>query len=164
MSSDLSKVFLGTHRYKLDSKNRFSLPADFRRIVSALQDGADHETFGIALAPDRSHLVILPLRSLFSQASQGSGQLTDAHKVAPFCNPLSTDPQGRSLMSQEHVSQLGLAGNQDRELVIVGVYDRIEIWPKKTWDERESQRRMSEATPILGASKGGEPPEPTSIN
>lgn len=67
-------------------------------------------------------------------------------------------------MSQEHVSQLGLAGNQDRELVIVGVYDRIEIWPKKTWDERESQRRMSEATPILGASKGGEPPEPTSIN
>lgn len=162
MTSDLSKIFLGTHRFKLDGKNRFTLPAEFRRIISAMQDGADNETFGIALAPDRSHLVILPLRSLFLQASQGPGQMTDAHKVAPFCSALSPDPQGRSLMSQEHISQLGLAGNEDRELVIVGVYDRIEIWPKKTWDQRESQRRLNEASPILGSSKGEEPPEPGS--
>ena len=156
MSTDLSKVFLGTHRHKLDNKNRVSLPADFRRIVSALEEGADGESFGIALSADRSHLIILPLRSLFRQASEG-GAITDAHRVAPFCSPLSSDEQGRTLLSKEHIAQLGLKGKEGRELVFVGVYDRIEIWPKMTWDERESQRRLGEAAPILGEPARDEP-------
>ncbi|MCB1840182.1 MAG: hypothetical protein H6858_09200 [Rhodospirillales bacterium] len=156
MPADLGKVFLGTHRHRLDSKQRVTLPADYRRIVSALEEGSEHEAFGIALAADRSHLIILPLQSLFSQAAKG-GHLTDAHKVAPFCAPFSFDAQGRTILSAEHISQLGLTDKENRELVIVGVYDRIEIWPKKTWDERESQRRLSEAAPILGDPSKDEP-------
>ena len=98
----------------------------------------------------------LPLRSLFRQASEG-GAITDAHRVAPFCSPLSSDEQGRTLLSKEHIAQLGLKGKEGRELVFVGVYDRIEIWPKKTWDERESQRRLGEAAPILGEPARDEP-------
>lgn len=71
MPADLGKVFLGTHRHRLDSKQRVTLPADYRRIVSALEEGSEHEAFGIALAADRSHLIILPLQSLFSQAAKG---------------------------------------------------------------------------------------------
>jgi MraZ protein len=49
------------------------------------------------------------------------------------------DPQGRIKIPQELIDHAGL----DRDVVLIGVSDRIEIWAKEKWEEYYSKADTS---------------------
>ena len=145
MAKSIRDVFTGVHRHRLDDKNRVCLPVGFRDTIRKQEDGG--ENYGIAIAPDETHLVVLPLKALFQQAAKMGGD-TQAHRVAPFCAPFRFDKQGRMQISKDHVTQLGVA--PQAKLVFVGTFDRIEVWPEDRWDKTERQKRLDRARPVFG--------------
>ncbi|MFB3738454.1 MAG: division/cell wall cluster transcriptional repressor MraZ [Candidatus Velamenicoccus archaeovorus] len=122
---------LGTHSYQLDPKGRISLPGRFR---DALADGAvltlgqDGCLFCFPRAEweQRSREVRdLPL-------SDGDGRAY-ARMFFGKAEPVELDAQGRLLIPQRLRGEVGIT----REAVVVGVYDRMEIWDRETHERYE---------------------------
>ncbi len=120
---------LGTHSYQLDPKGRISLPARFRE---ALADGAY-----LTLGQDGC-LFCFPRAEWEARATEvRSAPLSDAEGRAYarmfFGNaePVELDAQGRLVVPQRLRAQVGIG----KEVVVVGVHDRLEIW------DREAYRR-----------------------
>ena len=122
-------MLLGTHTPKLDEKGRIVLPAKFRDeladglvvtrgqerciyVFSAKQFQSVHEK--IAQAPVTSEEARRYLRVFLSGASDES-----------------VDKQGRVLLPQLLRDYAGLS----KELVIIGVGSRAEIWDAQSWSE-----------------------------
>ena len=122
-------MLLGTHTPKLDEKGRIVLPAKFRDeladglvvtrgqerciyVFSAKQFQSVHEK--IAQAPVTSEEARRYLRVFLSGASDES-----------------VDKQGRVLLPQLLREYAGL----NKELVIIGVGSRAEIWDAQSWSE-----------------------------
>jgi MraZ protein len=122
-------MLLGTHTPKLDEKGRIVLPAKFRDeladglvvtrgqerciyVFSAKQFQTVHEK--IAQAPVTSEEARRYLRVFLSGASDES-----------------VDKQGRVLLPQLLRDYAGLS----KELVIIGVGSRAEIWDAQSWNE-----------------------------
>lgn len=132
---------LGTHGYQLDPKGRISLPARFRE---AFADGA-YLTLGqdgcLFCFPrgeweDRSGEVrAAPL-------SDGEGRAY-ARMFFGNAEPVELDAQGRLVVPQRLRQQVGIR----KEVVVVGVQDRMEIW------DRETHERYLEA--FGGAYRAG---------
>jgi len=145
MGKDVQDYFLGIHRHIFDSKSRVAIPAPFRATLKKkTQDG---EEFAVAASPDETHLVIFSLRTLFEQSAASTQQETDAHKIAPFCEAFNLDQAGRLRISAEHQRMLGI--NTQSKLVLAGVFNRLEIWPEKIWDETEFSKRQEQAQPLF---------------
>jgi MraZ protein len=124
---------LGTHSYQLDPKGRISLPARFRE---ALADGAY-----LTLGQDGC-LFCFPRAEWEARAEEVRNvPLSDpdgrAYARMFFGNaePVELDAQGRLVVPQRLRSQVGIR----KEVVVVGVSDRLEIW------DREAHERYHEA-------------------
>lgn len=118
----------GTHRYQMDPKGRVSLPKGFRDAFSEgvhLTVGQDNCLFGF---PDdqwerrSDEIRQRPLSDADGRALSrvffGSAEETEL------------DAQGRLTVPQRLRKLAGVG----KEVVVVGVDDRIEIWDAKTWD------------------------------
>jgi len=122
---------LGTHSYLLDPKGRISLPARFR---AAFDDGAyltlgqDGCLFAFPRAEwDRRSREVrdLPLSDATGRAY--------ARMIFGKAEEVDLDGQGRLLIPQRLRSEAGI----DKEAVIVGVLDRMEIWDRATYERYE---------------------------
>ena len=122
---------LGTHSYLLDPKGRISLPARFR---AAFDDGAyltlgqDGCLFAFPRAEwDRRSREVrdLPLSDATGRAY--------ARMIFGKAEEIDLDGQGRLLIPQRLRSEAGI----DKEAVIVGVLDRMEIWDRATYERYE---------------------------
>ena len=117
---------LGTHSYLLDPKGRISLPARFRAAFDEgayLTLGQDGCLFAFPRAEweRRSREVRdLPL-------SDTSGRAY-ARMIFGKAEEVDLDGQGRLLIPQRLRTEAGI----DKEAVIVGVLDRMEIWDRAT--------------------------------
>ena len=116
---------LGTHGYQLDPKGRISLPARFRE---ALADGAY-----LTLGQDGC-LFCFPRAEWEERAEEvRSSPLSDtegrAYSRMFFGNaePVELDSQGRLVVPQRLRNQVGIR----KEVVVVGVHDRMEIWDRE---------------------------------
>jgi MraZ protein len=134
---------LGQHRYQLDAKGRIALPARFRE---ALADGAY-----LTLGQDRC-LWVFPAGEWQRRKEEFlSRPLTDAGGRAAarlfFSNAESVEPdrQGRLVVPHRLRSQVGL----EREAVVIGVYDRLEVWAAGEWDRYEAAHIGSYSEGIL---------------
>lgn len=58
--------------------------------------------------------------------------------------PIAPDGQGRVQLSEEHVDHAGL----ERDVLLVGMLDRFEIWDKATFDAEEAHRKETRRTLI----------------
>jgi len=133
-------MLLGTHTPKLDEKGRLILPAKFRAeleqgvvitrgqerclyVFSAAEFQATHEK--IRQAPVTSAEARRYLRIFLSGASDET-----------------PDKQGRVLLPQ----LLREYADLTRELVIIGVGSRAEIWDAKAWQEYLNTNEESFAT------------------
>jgi transcriptional regulator MraZ len=133
---------LGQHRYQLDAKGRIALPGKFRE---ALSEGV-HLTLGqdgcLWAFPDEE----LRRRSDEVRAARFTEQRNRAYSRMFFANAESAelDRQGRLVIPQRLRQAVGL----EREAVVIGVYDRLEIWPSPQWDryERAHESAYSEGT------------------
>ena len=130
-------MLLGTHNPKLDEKGRVILPAKFREefagglVLTRGQDrclyvfsAREFETLNekIAQAPISSKAARDFLRSLLSGA---------ADEIP--------DKQGRVTIP----SMLREYASLGRELAVIGMGNRAEIWDLKAWNESQAQRDAS---------------------
>ena len=130
-------MFIGEYQHSLDSKNRVILPARFREKLGdkfVMTKGLDNCLFIYTLDEwDKveEKLKNLPLtnkdgrafvRFFFSGASEGE-----------------TDKQGRALIP----STLKEYAKIEKDIVIIGVSTRIEIWSVEEWNRFSSEAEMS---------------------
>ena len=122
-------MLIGTYYHQLDQKNRFRIPAKFKEgigkdLVLTIGSGGAIEVF---TQEELNELVLSKMNniSLFDETAQKSLRilLSSAHE-------LEEDNQGRFLMPQALKSY----ANIQKEIVIIGVGNRIEIWAKELWE------------------------------
>jgi MraZ protein len=120
-------MFSGTYTPKLDEKGRLFLPAKFREEMK--------EGLVITRGQDRS----LDLRTRadfdgftekFKTASQTDARLRAYGRMLfALASEQVPDKQGRVTITPELRQYAGL----DRDAVVIGVYDRIEVWEPRAW-------------------------------
>jgi MraZ protein len=122
---------LGQHRYQLDTKGRIALPAKFREPFGDgvyLTLGQDGCLFAFP-KPEWDK------RSEEVRSRPLGGQQARAYARMFFGNAerVDLDSQGRLVIPQKHRSEAGIG----REVLVIGVSDRLEIWSRDAWDGYE---------------------------
>lgn len=122
---------LGTHGYQLDPKGRVSLPSRFREVFA---DGAV-----LTLGQDGC-LFCFPRAEWDRRSGELRGlPLSDAQARAYSrmffgkAESVEIDAQGRLLIPQRLRQEAGIG----KEAVVLGVYDRMEIWDRATHERYE---------------------------
>ena len=126
-------MFIGEYQHSIDQKGRVAVPAKFRPQLGTgvvVTRGLDHclfvytETEWQKLA---QKLVALPLTQANSRAFVRL-MLAGAMQV-------SLDSQGRILLPDYLREYAGL----NKEAVIAGLFNRVEIWDKQKWQEYKAR-------------------------
>ena len=119
-------MFIGEYTHNIDEKNRFSLPARFRKALGrkvVVTRGKDHCLF---LYPSGTWLQI-------SQEVKKLGHVETDPRFARFtfagAAEVEIDSLGRILVP-EFLQEFAELKNS---IVITGVHDRVEIWNDKRW-------------------------------
>lgn len=122
-------MFSGTYTPKLDDKGRLFLPAKFRE---AMGDG-----LVITRGQDRS----IDMRTKadfevfatkFQHASQTDARLRAYGRMLfALASEQVPDKQGRFMVTPELRQYAGL----EKDCVVIGIYNRIEIWEPQAWSE-----------------------------
>ena len=136
----------GEYKYSLDSKGRIAIPVKFRAELSNViyvSKGVDKSLFVYSEESWRAiedRLAQLPI----SRARRL--QLT----LLPSATRFDLDAQGRVLLPQALRTYAGL----DKDVVVLGVGNRAEIWNEETWRRFEleelSRENMLQAMDELG--------------
>ncbi len=128
-------MFTGKYDHTIDDNNRLALPSILRKLVDESQDG---KGFYITPGFDRC-LAIYPPRQ-FKELTKKLEQLMFTNQKARSFHRLffsrssgcvSSDKQGRIIIPELLKEHAGLK----REVTIVGVMDKIEVWDSKLWNE-----------------------------
>jgi MraZ protein len=135
-----SASFVGEHERTIDSKNRLSVPAEYRTpeekesgpfvfyLVPGPRDGtlslytdasfAKHEEeIGSEFLPDEDELTFMQM--FYSQATR-----------------LEVDKQGRVLLPERVLKRHGIG----REVYLTGAKDRLDLWNKEDYERFWSQK------------------------
>jgi len=117
--------FLGEYQHALDAKGRFILPARFRdqlgdvAYVTSEQDGC--------LALWRPEEFDMKANEIQDRARQGERNVQRAFFAG--ATEATPDRQGRVAIPQGLREFAGL----ERDVVVVGLFDHIEIWDAAAW-------------------------------
>ena len=126
-------MFLGEHQHNLDAKGRITLPARFREALGSdafLSRGKDG-----CLALRRSEeweVIAAKQRELMERGAQ---ERTMARSFFAGATNVSPDAQGRIAIP----ASLRTYAHLDKEVVVSGVYDYIEIWDAARFREVEGE-------------------------
>ncbi len=130
-------MFLGEYQHSLDEKGRITIPAKFREEIGykfVATKGLDNCIF---LYPqDEWQLIEKKLRSLpFTRA--------DVRSFVRFffsgAAELDLDRQGRSVLPLNLREYAGI----DRDVIIIGVGTRVEIWSIEKWTDYNENAQSS---------------------
>ena len=130
-------MFSGTFRPRLDEKGRLFLPAKFR---DAMGDG-----LVITRGQDRSIDVrtqadFAAFTEKFQNASQTDARLRGYGRMLfALASEQVPDKQGRITVTPELREYASL----DRDCVVIGIYDRIEIWEPQAWSDYTAQQESA---------------------
>lgn len=128
----MSRGFEGSYQHSLDTKGRVVMPLEFR---AGLADGC-HVAPGldrcIAVYPDDTFEEV---RGRVTEAARrGTRQRNAARAFIGNSRRCKIDLQGRIAVPQTLRELAGL----DREVIVVGIDERIEIWDAIRWRELET--------------------------
>ena len=140
-------AFHGTFEHSLDAKNRLTVPSRFRAALAGkvfLVRGPDP---CISLYPEATY------SELTQSALAGLNPFsTQARELKRFFHSNATvtelDSAGRVMLSPRQLEHAGI----DREVVITGAGDCLELWDRSSWEEYD--RDLSQRAPDLTASLG----------
>ena len=121
-------MFLGTHRPRLDEKGRLALPAKFR----------DELPEGVVITKGQERCLYgFPLPEFQAIGDKLRAQPMSAKALREYSRTLfgsatqeTPDKQGRVTVPQALRDYAGL----DRDVVVVGINSRFEIWDAAAWD------------------------------
>ena len=132
-----NNTFIGEYAYSLDSKGRVNIPAKFRQSLSDDNEG----TFVIARGMD-SCVWVYPLiqwkdieSNLRNLSSLSKINRTFVRNTARYASPSTYDKQGRITLTPYLIDYAGL----DKDVLIVGMVNKIEIWNPTRLDETDKQ-------------------------
>jgi MraZ protein len=122
-------MLIGEYTHTIDEKNRFSLPAKFRKDLGrkvVVTRGKDHCLF---LYPHKVWLQI-------SEEVKKLGHVETDHRFARFtfagAAEIEIDSIGRILVP-EFLREFADLPKSSGSIVVTGVHDRVEIWNEKRW-------------------------------
>ena len=122
----------GEYLHSIDAKGRLTIPAKFRDVLG--------EEFVVTKSVDRC-LLIFP-ESDWADFKQELKKLPRSKNARDYirhmvgsAEKVGPDKMGRALIPQALRSYAGL----EKDVVLTGVLDRIEIWDKSVWDENNSK-------------------------
>jgi MraZ protein len=123
---------LGQHRYQLDAKGRIALPVGYR---DAFGDG-----LYLTLGQDRC-LYAFPNEEFHRQAEDVRSRPISLHGARDYrrmffgnAERADLDKQGRLTIPSRLRARVGL----EQEVVVVGVFDHLQIWSGPVWDTYEA--------------------------
>ena len=125
--------FYGRYEYVIDEKWRINVPAKFRKAAGA---GSD-ERYVITLGLDRCIYVYPPEQwSLIEKRlRQLSNDLPEERRyiriVGANASDSKVDAQGRIALPRNLLNEL----NIDKNIVIIGAFDHIEVWKPEAYEE-----------------------------
>ncbi|HWL95416.1 MAG TPA: hypothetical protein VNT79_17990 [Phycisphaerae bacterium] len=140
-------VFLGYSDVLLDPKHRLAIPAKFRRNLE-LEKGDLGQLVLVPGAPDNT-LWLYPEKVFIQLVGQAKSSLIPGEDLRrfdqayfPVGEVLEADSQGRILIPDRLIEESGLG----REVVMCGVRDHLEIWPRDAFQKHmaESKARFHE--------------------
>jgi MraZ protein len=123
-------MLLGEHQHTIDDKSRLTLPSRFREAFAdgiVLTRGMDGCLYGYTKA-DWENLVTTRLAELDPLSREGRLMQRYFFSAAASAD---LDRQGRVPVP----ASLAQAAGLDREVVVAGVYDHLEIWDRAAWRE-----------------------------
>lgn len=130
-------MYIGTYYYKIDSKNRFSLPSQLRNDFG----GVGYITRGFEKC-----LFLFDEKTFQKEAEKIAGldytKQVNREYIRLFAHEAErseVDAQGRILLPLRHKESVGIG----RQVVIVGSIDRIEIWQPERYKEYNEGREHS---------------------
>ena len=132
-----NNTFIGEYAYSLDSKGRVNIPAKFRQSLSDDNEG----TFVIARGMD-SCIWVYPMvqwnrieSDLRNLSSLSKINRTFVRNIARYASPSTYDKQGRITLTPSLIEYAGL----DKDALIIGMVNKIEIWNPNTLNETDRQ-------------------------
>ncbi len=143
-------MFRGSFEHTVDSKGRVSVPSKFREIIADRYEGR----LVLAMDYDRC-LTVYPLEEWEKLEEKIRNLPTMKKEVRDFMRFLlasatecELDRQGRVLITPAHRQHAGITKN----VTLVGIIDKIEIWDSKAWEARTTQNgdKIGEALAALG--------------
>lgn len=137
-------MWYGEYHHTLDNKDRFILPAKFREKIKKLKIKKFYLTRGLD-----GCLFLFP-QDIWKKLEERLNSLDFTKYEVRFFNRLyfsgaqetEIDSQGRISLPQ-HLKEFAQI---KKEIVIIGVAERIEIWAKERWEEfyAHNRRRFEE--------------------
>jgi len=126
-------MWYGEYNHTLDEKDRFVLPAKFRDKIRSLDNKKFYLTRGLdgcllMYHSDAWQVLEEKLKGL--SFTKGDSRAFN-RMFFSGAQEIDIDAQGRVNVP----SYLKDFGKIEREIMIIGVADRIEIWSKRVWDE-----------------------------
>ncbi len=126
-------MFIGEFRHSIDQKGRIAIPAKFRAKLSGgaiITRGLDHCLF-VFTNKDweilAQKLVALPLAQANSRAF--------VRLMLSGASDVELDTQGRILVPDYLRKYAGL----NKEAVVAGLYNRMEVWDVKAWNDYKAK-------------------------
>ena len=140
---------LGTHSYQLDPKGRISLPARFRDVFG---DGAV-----LTLGQDGC-LFCFPREEWERRSEEVRNRPLSAAEARAYARmffgkaeAVDLDGQGRLVIPQRLRTEAGIA----KDVVVLGVFDRMEIWDRRAHDRYEQAHAGAYQAGTLDAGAAG---------
>ena len=136
-------MFTGKHLHTIDDNNRLAMPSSIRKCVDEEKEG---KGFFITPGLDKCLAIYPPLH--FKEITKKLSELMFTNQKARTFQRLffsrsssfvTCDKQGRIIIPQLHKDYAGLK----KEVVIIGVMDRIEIWDLQHWNEFEEDNEQN---------------------
>jgi MraZ protein len=140
-------AFRGHYEHSLDAKHRLSIPARFRAAYSSgLVLAKDSDACISVWTPDVHEAAIAEALAGMNRFSPDVKKLRRWHDANSFETEL--DASGRVTLP----STLLLHASVEKEVVVAGVGDHVEIWGRERWQEvqRELDASIEEVTQSLG--------------
>ena len=125
-------MLIGTYRHSIDSKKRMRMPSKFKCELGAnfvITKGTGKNLFVFSAEEFKGLYEKMTAIPLFDVEAQ-----KPVRKFLSSAFDMEEDAQGRVLLPKELVSYANITKN----IVFVGVGNRVEIWAEELWEE-ESQ-------------------------
>jgi MraZ protein len=129
----MSLGFLGEYQHALDAKGRVILPAEFREPLS---DGAvlTKSLDGCLAVFSREGFEEMAER-VRESARRGERERRAARSFFSAARPFTPDKQGRVAIPQNLREYSAL----ERDVMVLGVDNRIELWSPQRWRDHEAK-------------------------
>lgn len=126
-------MLTGEHARSLDEKGRLSLPPAFR---SVLAEGAYVAIYKQCLGIWTAEEARSALERLEAAVRAGEATGDELRRFSSSLEPATVDAQGRLNLPGSKREVLGL----DKNVVLVGVFNRGEVWDADEWESVLSER------------------------